>query len=128
MEAGSEIQDRRALGFHVKGRFDRVLEIHHCYLQPDPSNMIRDAAREVAIAGAYTYHDPASHTGFLRGIIIRTTRGGEVMVILVVGEDRGDLAARFLGSLATRRATTTWDRTRRTTYWAPASLPNNAAR
>ena len=102
VEAGSEIQDRRALGFHVKGRFDRVLEIHHCYLQPDPSNMIRDAAREVAIAGAYTYHDPASHTGFLRGVIIRTTRGGEVMVILVVGEDRGDLAARFLGSLAER--------------------------
>lgn len=33
VDAGAEITDRRALGFHVKGRFDRVLDLEHCYLR-----------------------------------------------------------------------------------------------
>ena len=27
-----------ALGFHVPGRFDKILTVDHCYLQQDPSN------------------------------------------------------------------------------------------
>ena len=101
---GKEFADRRALGFHVKGRFDRVLDVQACSLQRDPSNAIRQAAREIAIARGYSFHDPVRHEGLLRGLIIRTTETGEVMVILVIGEERPDLAASLLGELMERVA------------------------
>jgi 23S rRNA (uracil1939-C5)-methyltransferase len=99
--SGVDIHDRRALGFHVKGRFDRVLDVAHCYLQEDPSNAIRSAAREIALRHDYSFHDPAEHTGLLRSIIIRTAASG-TMVILTIGEDRPDIAASFLAELARR--------------------------
>jgi 23S rRNA (uracil1939-C5)-methyltransferase len=96
---GDEIEDRRALGFHVKGRFDRVLDIRRCHLQRDPSNEIRTQARRIARRHDLSFHDPAMHEGLLRSLIVRTTEDGEVMVILVIGEERPDVAARFLGEL-----------------------------
>ena len=102
VDAGESISDRRALGFHVKGRFDRVLHIDHCFLQGDPSNDIRTAAREIALAEGLSFHDPREHTGLLRSIIVRTSELGGVMVILVIGEDRPDIAISFLGSLTER--------------------------
>ena len=102
VDAGAEITDRRALGFHVKGRFDRVLDLEHCYLQADPSNAIRTEARSIALERGYSFHDPAEHAGLLRGIIVRTTSLGGVMVILVLGEDRPDVAGELLGELSRR--------------------------
>ena len=102
VDSGQTITDRRALGFHVKGRFDRVLEVEHCHLQADPSNDIRTAAREIALAHDYSFHDPAEHTGLLRSLIVRTSEPGGVMVILVIGEDRPDIAGAFLSALAER--------------------------
>jgi 23S rRNA (uracil1939-C5)-methyltransferase len=100
--SGTEITDRRALGFHVKGRFDRVIDVDTCYLQADPSNKIRSAARDIAIENGWSFHNPREHEGLLRSIIIRTTRDGEVMVILVIGEERPEVAASFLGGLIER--------------------------
>src|SRR5690606_23411188 len=37
-----------ALGFHVPGRFDKILKIDHCYLQQDPSNDLRNRVFEFA--------------------------------------------------------------------------------
>jgi len=96
---GEDIPDRRALGFHVKGRFNRVLDINTCYLQRDPSNAIRTAARRIALEHDLSFHDPGEHVGLLRSLIIRTTEDDEVMVILVVGEERPDIAAMLLGRL-----------------------------
>ena len=102
VDSGVHITDRRALGFHVKGRFNRVLDINHCYLQPDPSNAIRTAAREIAIERDLSFHDPAEHVGLLRSIIVRTSTTGGVMTILVIGEERPDLAVSFLEELCVR--------------------------
>jgi 23S rRNA (uracil1939-C5)-methyltransferase len=102
VDEGLPVEDRRALGFHVKGRFDRVLDVERCYLQPDPSNDIRTAAREIATARNLSFHDPAEHTGLLRSLVVRTTRDGEVMVILVIAEDRPDVAASMLDELRNR--------------------------
>ncbi len=99
IDAGLDIADRRALGFHVKGRFDRVLDIDTCYLQPDPSNEIRTRARTIARDLSCSFHDPARHEGLLRSLIVRTTEDGEVMVILVIHEERPDLAATMLTEL-----------------------------
>jgi 23S rRNA (uracil1939-C5)-methyltransferase len=98
--AGEELfDDRRALGFHVKGRFDRVLDVRVCFLQRDPSNRIRTEARRIARERGFSFHDPVRHEGLLRSLIIRTTEDGDVMVILVIHEDRPDAAAYMLGAL-----------------------------
>ncbi len=74
----------KALGFHLPGMFDRVLDINKCHLQKDPSNYIRLALREYALQHDYSFYDIRSQTGFLRNVIIRTSSTDQVMVILVL--------------------------------------------
>lgn len=76
--------DRNALGFHMPGRFDKILDIQNCYLQPEPSNSIRLAVREYTRAKGLEYYDAVKQTGFLRNLIIRTANTGDLMVILLV--------------------------------------------
>ncbi|WP_128543452.1 23S rRNA (uracil(1939)-C(5))-methyltransferase RlmD [Larkinella soli] len=80
--------DKRAVGFHIPKRFDKVLPIRHCYLQPDPSNAIRLAVAEFAFRKGFSMYNLNTHVGFLRTVIIRTASTGQVMVIVQVGEDR----------------------------------------
>jgi len=77
------IADMNALGFHIPGRFDKILDVHHCYLQADPSNAIRNSIDEFAKREGYSYYDLKAHTGALRNLIIRTASTGELMVIVV---------------------------------------------
>ncbi len=79
--------DNNALGFHVPGFFDKVLDIEFCALQKDPSNNIRLAVKKYAKENKLSYYDIKNHTGFLRNLIIRTASTGELMVILCVAED-----------------------------------------
>lgn len=75
------------LGFHIPGRFDKVLDIRKCHLQDDPSNDIRLEAKRFAIENGLSFFDLKEQVGFLRNIIIRNTLRGELMVILVVSND-----------------------------------------
>lgn len=72
-----------ALGFHIPGLFDKVLDIRECHLQPEPSNAIRDAVRRFAHKKAFSFFDLRQQTGFLRNLIIRNTSDGQIMVIVV---------------------------------------------
>ncbi|PSB13033.1 23S rRNA (uracil(1939)-C(5))-methyltransferase RlmD [filamentous cyanobacterium CCP2] len=83
VDSQKPIADRNAAGFHVRGMFDRVLDIETCYLQPEPSNAIRQALRAFAVAHGLEFYDPRAHTGFLRTLMIRTTSTGEVMTVVV---------------------------------------------
>lgn len=84
-ELGAEaIDDKNALGFHVPGRFDKIIELRHCYLQDNPSNRIRDEVRGYAGKEGLEFFDIREQTGFLRNLIIRTAVTGEVMVIVQV--------------------------------------------
>jgi 23S rRNA (uracil1939-C5)-methyltransferase len=77
-----EITDTNALGFHVPGMFDKVLRIEKCWLQPEPSNAIRNFIYSYALENHLQFFDIRQQTGFLRTLIIRTSSSGEVMVIL----------------------------------------------
>lgn len=90
LRALGEIEDRDALGFHVPGRFDRVLDIHTCHLQPDPSNAIRLLVRAYAKEHGLSCYDIRAHQGFLRTLTIRTTTTGEVMVLAAFGHEDVD--------------------------------------
>ncbi len=75
--------EMNALGYHIPGRFDKILDIEHCYLQADPSNNIRNKVREYALAQAISFYNLKNHEGALRNLIIRTSTTGELMVIVV---------------------------------------------
>jgi len=79
-----------ALGFHVRGRFDKVLDIETCHLQDEPSNAIRVAVRDYAIEKGLSFFDLRQQTGFLRTLMIRITLTGEVMVVVVFAHDNPD--------------------------------------
>lgn len=81
-EADSEDRmDRRALGFHVKGMYDRVVNLTHCYLQADPSNQIRNEVYRYCIENNLSFYDIKTHGGYLRNLLIRTSTLGELMVV-----------------------------------------------
>ena len=82
VEAGNEIENPDALGFHVPGLFDKVINIDKCWLQPEPSNKIRNFTYDYSIKNNLKFFDIREQKGFLRTLIIRTSSTGELMVIL----------------------------------------------
>lgn len=76
--------DRNALGFHIPMRFDKILDIKHCYLQADPSNGIRLSVKKYAKEHGLEFNNLYKIDGFLRNLIIRTANTGDIMVILQV--------------------------------------------
>lgn len=85
MGDGTEL-DRDALGFHIPKRFDRILDIEKCYLQPDPSNLIRNELKAFAKSKGFRFYDQKNNVGFMRNVILRTANTGDVMVIVQFAE------------------------------------------
>ena len=79
---GGQDLSRNALGFHIPKRFDKILDINHCWLQQDPSNAIRLAVKKYAEENAVTFFDLKEQKGLLRNLIIRTASTGDLMVIV----------------------------------------------
>jgi len=83
MTEEAEGREMNALGFHVPGRFDKILGVEHCYLQANPSNNIRLKVRDYALKHNLSFYDLRNHEGAMRNLIIRTSSTGEVMVGVV---------------------------------------------
>lgn len=82
IQSGELQIERRALGFHIPGKFDKVLDIVTCYLQPEPSNQIRNFVKQYALENNLEFFDLVQQKGFLRTLMIRNNAAGEVMVVL----------------------------------------------
>ena len=76
-----------ALGFHVPGAFDKVIDIDECFLQPAPSNEIRNALRKFVLQKGFSYYDIRNHVGLMRNLMIRSCTAGDLMVNVVFGEE-----------------------------------------
>jgi 23S rRNA (uracil1939-C5)-methyltransferase len=87
IRSGNKLEKEGALGFHIPGLFDKVLDIEECHLQPAPSNEIRNAVREYALKNDLSFFDLREQHGLLRNLVIRNTIAGEVMVIVVFYSD-----------------------------------------
>lgn len=87
MNIPPEARDMNALGFHIPGMFDRVLDIQHCYLQSNISNRIRLALKDFAINRQISFYNIRNFEGDLRNLIIRNSNTGDLMVIIVFGTD-----------------------------------------
>lgn len=82
LDSGMAI-NRPGLGYHLPGRFDKILNIDKCYLQSDPSNEIRNEIRDFALKNDYSFWNPREQTGLLRNVMLRNTSTGEWMVVVV---------------------------------------------
>jgi len=87
-------------GFHARGLFDKVVDIVECHLQAEPTNAIRLAARDFALANGYSFYDIREHSGFLRTMQLRICRSGEIMVNVVFGQDDKEKREALLSHLA----------------------------
>ncbi|MBQ0080318.1 MAG: 23S rRNA (uracil(1939)-C(5))-methyltransferase RlmD [Alistipes sp.] len=94
-----EIVPQPALGFHVPNVFDKALDISICYLQREPSNAIRDFIRNYTIDNGFSFYDTRSHEGLMRGIIIRTSSTGEVMLSVVFGYEHTQHISMLMNAL-----------------------------
>ncbi len=86
LQSAQEFDSRNALGFHIPGMFDKVLDIKKCWLQDDISNRIRLSIRQFAIDHGYPFFDLKEQTGLMRNMIVRTASTGEIMLIVVFFE------------------------------------------
>jgi len=94
--------ENNALGFHIPGMFDKVLDINVCYLQAEPSNAIRLFVKDYAVKNNLSFYDVKSHEGFLRNLIIRNTTIGDLMVVAVFAHNDETLINLMLSAIQQR--------------------------
>ena len=82
IESDETIEDRHALGFHIPGMWDKILDLQECHLQAEPSNTIRLFVKQKAIELGMSFYNGRKKEGLLRTLMIRTSSTGEVMVLI----------------------------------------------
>ncbi|MGB5272946.1 MAG: 23S rRNA (uracil-5-)-methyltransferase RumA, partial [Flavobacteriaceae bacterium] len=87
IKSKEEIKDREALGFHIPGMWDKILDLKECHLQPDPSNAIRLEIKDFALKNRLTFFNPRDQYGLLRTLMVRTASTGEIMVLIQFFEE-----------------------------------------
>lgn len=86
-----------ALGLHVPGRFDKVIDIDVCHIQSEFGNEILDSLRKKALEFGVKAYNLRSHEGFLRELIIRRgIKYNQFMIILVTNNPNGKKETDFL--------------------------------
>jgi len=84
---GALFSKEHALGFHAPGLFDKVVPIYTCYLQDEPTNRLLEVLRNFSEKKGYSYYDYRLQQGWLRNVILRRTKSGEVLINLVIKEE-----------------------------------------
>ncbi len=82
---GRSLDSPGAGGFHVRGFFDKVVEIDTCHLQEEPTNLIRKAVAKFAVDNGLPFYNIKQHQGWLRNMFVRNSTTGELMINLVLG-------------------------------------------
>lgn len=100
LRSGREIANRNALGFHIPGAFDKVLDIKKCWLQDDLSNRIRLFVRQYALAKGYEFYDIKAQQGLMRTLMVRIASTGEVMLIVVFARPEQEKIDDLMGAIA----------------------------
>lgn len=90
--SGIAFDNMNAVGFHIPGAFDKILDITECHLMDGINNRIRNGIRTYALEHGLDFYDVREGTGLLRGMMIRTSATGEVMLLLqfCIRDNAGD--------------------------------------
>ena len=87
-----------ALGLHAPGRWNKILDIHNCYIQDPIANEILRTVK--GLTRKLEPYNTVEHTGFLRNIIIRVgTNTNEVMVNIVTNKENIQVLTPIVNSL-----------------------------
>lgn len=95
------VENKNALGFHIPGMWDKILDLEKCHLQADPSNAIRDFIKEKSQQLEIPFFNTRKQEGVLRTLMIRTASTGDVMVLLQLFTD-SDKRENLLNAIATQ--------------------------
>ncbi len=76
------VTERNALGFHITGAFDKILDINRCWLMADIVNDIRNSIRDYAIKNSLSFYDLRLNQGLLRNLMFRDSNTGELMLLI----------------------------------------------
>ena len=82
IQNSTKIEDKNALGLHKFGMWDKVVDIKNCYLQKEPSNLIRNSLKEFCLESKMSFYDQQKNKGFLRSLMIRSSIGKELMILV----------------------------------------------
>ncbi len=80
--SGEKFDNMNAVGFHIPGAFDKILDIEECHLMDGLNNRIRNGIRAYAFEHGITFFDLRAQVGLLRNIMLRTSATGEVMLLV----------------------------------------------
>ena len=94
--------ERPALGFHRRGAWNKVLDITECHLENAPGNQLRNTLRDVAIEQGLSFYDEGAHEGLLRKAMQRVLASGEVMLVLMLGEDDPEAVRQYVDTVLAR--------------------------
>ncbi len=98
-DMNAEDIDNDGLGFHIPGKFDRILDINHCFLQKEPSNKIRLFVKNYAKQNNLKFYNHREHKGLLRNLVIRNSTNNELMVIVIFAEEKLEKINALLNSI-----------------------------
>jgi len=93
---------QNAAGFHARGIFDKIVDVDVCHLQQEPTNRIRKEIKSWGLEKGVSFYDIQQHEGFLRNLMLRICRTGEIMVNLVFGHRDESLQSDILQRLKDR--------------------------
>ena len=82
IQSGKQFEHQESVGFHTTGSFDKILPIEECHLMDSVNDRLRLFIRDYAYEHALTFYDQREHTGLLRGMMIRTTNTGGLMLLV----------------------------------------------
>lgn len=90
IQSGEDFMDRNALGFHIPGQWSKILDLEECFLQEEPSNLIRLEVKKYALNHHLEFFDVYNQQGFLRSLMLRQNSAGEWMVVIQFFKDLKD--------------------------------------
>lgn len=82
IESGVTFENMNAVGFHIPGAFDKILDIQVCHLMDDLNNRIRNRIRSFALENHIAFFDLREQHGVLRNLMIRNSATHELMVLI----------------------------------------------
>ena len=80
--SGEQFERQESVGYHANGTFDKILPIEECHLMDSINDRLRLAIRDYAYEHNLTFFDAREHTGLLRGMMIRLSNIGGLMLLI----------------------------------------------
>lgn len=86
-------------GFHVKGMYNKVVNVNKCHLMAEPVNIIRETLKKKAIALGLPFYDLALQAGWVRAVMYRYCTTGDLMVNVILGYEQPEARMALLDDL-----------------------------